>query len=813
MKKLFATTLLCAIAVVPAFAGLSNKELSNGLEAIRKRNNPRRYVYKHQNIVDEYQAFAKTNALTYLQKVDFDLYLVESAAELDDMTVYSNAVSEIRACTNLRVRASSMFSMLRNFSGYYSSEKRWRLAFKEYDADPKIFDSRTRMDLNSRLASVCARLCDYEGLAKRLRLIIDEVPEKAEDKANPKSAFNRCRSRMALSAINDCLTFRRKEAQAFFEEFKGLFGEDQVNAFYYNLAKSFIASKDRKGFDGILKKVKGYPSDKRTGPYCKLLSQLHNFDSKLACQLVDEALADKSLKPAQRAAYLATKQSFYAPGTFAYIGFNVPGKYEAYRSIIRERIALMKANKDDKDCDFMRDRWFKDIVDTVIWFDDLKFADELIGMKLAAEPKNRDILERQAQVRGIRGDAKGAVKSLEAVLATPRCSAGITNSTLPVIAFLKGQGINGFNAAVAPLKLNSVERLRALRRTSRQLFKMRRYDDCRVIINEIYQNMYLKEPERICKATYVANAPQSADGFTRTPFYEDWGSMVTEFKVYGDGYSERASKDETRHLKDAVQPVPNPDYKTGVRVLYDEMGVHVFVRCEDPDIADIKLGKKDAGSLEFFFRPGNAEKPYHSIFFTKLPNTDDPHAANWSMPGRHYRRTQDCFEKDAVLTDKGCVAHLSIPWMSFYDDLPVNGNNWVLGVMHWGSGYFLSSGGIVHELSRGLSVRFEMTPKQIADLKRNVSITAFNRYNKIRHNEGDFLLTWKDPLLGDPDFFKDEVEPLIKELDAAGEKLLAPASDKEVETIYKNIVPLWAEIKFEVDERRARYLRKRLFKR
>ena len=810
MKKLFAATLLCAIAVSPAFAEISNQDMNKALQAIRQRNNPRYLVYKHQNIVDEYQAFAKTNKLTYLQNVEFNRKLVDSAAELKDLTVYSNAVAEIRACTNLRVRVSTMRSLISSFSGLYSSHTKWRLAIKEYDADPMLFDSRTRMDMNSWFATTYSRLCEYDGFVKRFLMIQSVAPEKAEERTDPKSNFNSCRARATLNAINSCLTFRQKEAQAFFEEFKYLFTEGQINSFYNNLAKAYVETKNREGFDGILKMVRAYPVEKRISPYCDLLGQLHRFDKKTARKLIDEELANKSLKPAQRASYLATKQGFYSPQIFNY-GFNVPGEYEMYRSIVRERIALMKANKDDKGCDFVKDYWFRGIVDVVIWFDDLKFADELIQMKLAKEPNNRDILQRQAQIRGIRGDANGAVKSLEAILATPRCSVNVTNETLPVIAFLKGQGMNGFNQAVAPLKLDSVKRLRALRKTSHQLFKMRRYDDCRVILDEIYKNMYLQEPDRTCNATYVANVPKSADGFVRSPFYNDWNSMMTNFKIYGDGYSESRTTDEKRHLKDAVQPVPNPAYKTGIRVLYDEQGVHVFVRCDDPEIADIKLGKRDAGSLEFFFRPGDQEKPYHSVFFTGLPKTDDPHAANWSMPDRHYRRTQDCFRKDAALTDKGCVAHLSIPWMSFYDDLPVNGNNWVLGVMRWSKGGSFSTGGIVHELSRGLSVRFPMNAKQISDLKRNVSITAFNRYNKIRHNEGDFLLTWKDPLLGDPAFFEASVEPLIKELDAAGEKLLAPASDKDVEAIYRDIVPLWAEIKFEIAERRTRYLNDRLF--
>lgn len=810
MKRLFATTLLCAAAAPALFAGISDQDMNRALQEIRRRNTPRYCVYNHQDIVDQFLGFAKTNDLTYLQKVEFDRRLADSASEIADKTAYSNAVAGIRACTNTRVRVSTMRSLISGFSGLYSSENQWRLAMDEFDADPALFDTATRMDMNNLFATSYARMCDADGFARRFRMIEEEPPAKAGDEADPKSAYYRSRARAILGAVNACLPFRQDEAKKLFARHRALFTQAQVDDFYKNLARACADAGDRAGFDEVLAMVAAYPVEKRVEPYRELLSQMHRFDKKTARRLIDEALADKTLKPAWRAAYLSTKQGFYSPQVFNY-GFNVPGEYETYRSVIRERIALMKANRDDKGCDFAGDRWFRGILDVVIWFDDLPFADELVEIKLERYPGDRDTLQRQAQIRAIRGDAAGAVKSLEAVLATERCPAAVTNDTLPVVAFLKGRGLRGFDEAVAPLGLDSAKRLRALRKTSLELFKMRRYDDCRAIVAEIYGHMYLREPVRACTATYVPNAPTSADGFVRSPFHDDWKAMYSAFGVYGDGYSESGETDERRHLKDAVQPVPDPALRTGVRVLYDELGVHVFVRCDDPGVDDIRLGRRDAGSLEICFRPGGEDKPYHTIFFSGLPSTDDPHLVDWSMPGRHYRRTQDCFAKDATLTDKGCVAHVSIPWMSFYDSLPSDGNDWTLGVIRWTDKGGLTSGGVVHELSRGIKIRFQMTPAQIAGLRRNVSITAFNRYDKIRRDKGGVIQSWNDPLLGDPAFYEAEVAPLVEELDAAGKRLLAPAPDKEVEQLYRDVVPLWAEIRYELAERRARYLGDRLF--
>ena len=60
---------------------------------------------------------------------------------------------------------------------------------------------------------------------------------------------------------------------------------------------------------------------------------------------------------------------------------------------------------------------------------------------------------------------------------------------------------------------NKAQRLSALRQTSRELFNMRRYDDCRAIFAEITDKMYMPDAIRVHTATYLADAPQSAFPF------------------------------------------------------------------------------------------------------------------------------------------------------------------------------------------------------------------------------------------------------------------------------------------------------------
>ena len=61
------------------------------------------------------------------------------------------------------------------------------------------------------------------------------------------------------------------------------------------------------------------------------------------------------------------------------------------------------------------------------------------------------------------------------------------------------------------------------------------------------------------------------------------------------------------------------------------------------------------------------------------------------------------------------------------------------------------------------------------------------------------------------DFYAAEVAPLLEKLDQAGQELLAPCPDKDVERLFAEFTPLWAEIEYEIAARRTRYLNDRLF--
>lgn len=807
MKKTFAALSAAIIASTALCAAeLTSAELNSAVSAIRNKHKIWGNNFRNDEIVKDLKAFAATNSMS--PQLEHNLYyaIIEAAALLEDMSEYESALSFIGKTPDAGLKKRGISRTISQFNHLYAGGKKWRLAQDLYGANEGIFSAAERANFLCAFAQNEAKLCSRDRYRTRVAEI-ENMKAEGEDAAK----FEPRRVAALLGAIKGGLSFDNGYVLAKFEEHKALFTQEQMFSFYCDYAKDCVQKKDRKGFDEILAKVRSYGLDERHVAYADLIGQLFKFEEKTALRLLDEELSLKEITPEIRQHYLSAKRTLFTPHRFDY-GFNKPGKYRIYRETIGIQFEIEKANPDSPKCRISDKGWMPGAADLAIWHDDLDFAERLLDAYAAHRPGEAGIFERRAQICALRGDAKGCAKMLKDRLSLRGANnAATTNSTELVLSFLEGNGLGDFRKACKKQNLSDKEILAALRKTSRTLFSYRMYDGCRDIWDEIFNNMYDKFPKKIHTATYVPNGPKTADGFARSPLYGEWDKMEASFYPYGDGYGMDSRTDETRNLKGVKKPEINPEYKTGIRVTYDDEGVHIFMRCLDPGIEDVKLGKRTAGDFELFFSPGGLDKPYHSIFMSNLPATEDPHMADWAMPGKGYRLTEDAFVKDAVLTDDGVVAHLGIPWISFYHSLPVEGNLWNFGCIRGGAGGMQTIGGHVHELSRGLRLKFNLTEKELVSLKRKVAIQAFNRYSAIRKHDGKFIKTWNDPVLGDPAFFEKKVAPLLESLNKAGERLLAPCADGEVAGIFAEFVPQWAEIEYVISSLRSNYVNDWLF--
>lgn len=787
-------------------AAVGPRDFNAAVESIIRKHNPRPYVYDNPAIIAALNAYAQTPGLSVPQQADLLRRVAYYAATGKDPETYDRSLATLLALEDLPAGTRAAESLFGELTHVHRGEAELTLAEALFGKIETRVAPETRL---RQLALLATRSLDKAADPARFtrhfeQVASTKVPDDLASDERKTASFQTRRLDELSAMLNQMGLFDPEEGLRLLNRHASMFDDRRKGAVLAGCAKGFVERKERARFDAVAADLRKLPADLRDPPLCDVMLALARVDAGAAEAVLRAELAAPGTPDAARARYLDTLMSPALCGltTFNY-GFHKPGAYETYKALVKARLELV-----DKG---IAPRLHPGMIEVLAYYDDLDLAEEVIRRAIALNPRDFNLLYLAARVAAAAPDGTPVATSrLDQALAVSRTSAQ-TNEIRAVSAFLRGEGLAGFAKAFPPAALDSAARLALLRKTSLFLFQARRFDDSRAILHEITGSLYAPEPDKVHVATYVPQAPTTADGFVRTPFYNDWSRMETRFVPYGDGYNESRETDAKRHLKDAEQPKTDPAFRTGIRVLYDEQGVHVFIRCDDPGIGEVTLGKRNAGGLEIVFRPGRDDIAYHSIFFDALPGTGDPHQVDWNLPGRHYRLTEDSFVKDTAVTREGVVAHLGIPWTTVYDHLPADGNPWLFGLQRACPGGMQTISGLVHELSRGLRLEFPFTPDQLTGLKRAIAIAAFNRYQAVRNNKGKFLQTWNDPVLGDPPFYAAEVAPLLEALDAAGVRLMAPAPDAEVETLFRESVPLWAEIAYEVAERRTRYLNTQFF--
>lgn len=774
MKKMLLTA-LCIVTVSAMATAMTDGEYNAKIDEIVWKKSPAR---GHSGInpdvvsplVDDW---IRTNApATHGQELIAARWQMTLAAMNAEWEKFDKCFAMLRGETNNVARqdqfhqARNKFSNLREATPL-AARKGAREGLKRFVADESgLFDDAARLQMIPVIVENGVKM-----FGSREESEWDEYIAKV--KAMPD--IKPWRRRAVGQMVNALFPLGSEMAKDEFAKNRSLIGEEEETSFLLALADSCVNANDRPGFDEILAKIKSFAAERKPKPYATMLEKLHNFDRKTARELLDAELSDKTLAPEARVPYVEAKLKFYAPLVFNY-KFNEEGLYAKWTDAIRERLSLPGFEA----------RFLGGWINTAIGFEDYDLAGEMIAKGLEKAPENLALLKARALVKANTGDMAGAIADYELMMKTKdfekdRDSKGIER----LVRHLKGE------------KPKSGETIAALRDLCRRLYALRRYDDCRALQAFWEKTMMIDPAKKAHGVIFDEDAPKSAEGFVRSRYFDDFAAMETRFENYCRDFHMRKEYDEKllRTYDDKVDPA----YRTGIKAIADSEGLHIFIRCDDPEIDDVKTGKrKNAGGLEIFFEPGDHEFPYHSIFFTDLPGTGDPHDSDWALPDRKFRRSKDCIFKDAVFTKCGMVAHIYMPWIGFYDALPFDGRYWTLGVYRYLPKGLICTGGAVHALGRGLKLEFQFTKSQKEMLKKRITLTAYNRYANQRNDDGDFILRWNDKLLGDTEFFDSELKPLLERLDKAGETLEQGETAK------------WAEIRYEISDRRKDYLRRKL---
>ncbi len=531
----------------------------------------------------------------------------------------------------------------------------------------------------------------------------------------------------------------------------------------------------------------------------RLLAQ--RAPNEVATELFMAEMKNPDMKPQEKFNRLGDIRSKCGNVNWFQRGFNDSGAYKRWKELTDQMLAV---NNSTEKKDLARFDFYQRNAYTAFGYGDFAFAEQQItrAMERAKEQNrpNTQNMDTAVMIYLWKQDAKKVSSLIENELKENKNADSLYWNVIDF--FSKGGTMKKFDSKFKDL--TSEAKLRVIRRASEMMFRGKRYDVCQDIYNDILKNQFISLEPKKYTAKYNDNPPQTADGFARTPFYNDWKNMETRFIPYGDNPNINTDTDVKRFLKDAKQPEITKGYETGIYCLYDTEGLHIYVRANDADIHEVREGVRDAGMFECTFRP-HADAPYHMWFMQQMPKAIDEINLEYASPSPRYRNTQDYFRFDGALTQEGVVGHTFIPWIAFYDNLPVDGKCWYFGMQRWGKGGGQTISGQVHELARMLNIKFDFSNDVLKKIKRNLCKIAYNRF-KQSYN----LKVWKtDDKLGDPEFYEKELAPLVAELEEAGKML--DDKNADIHKIFEKYMAQWAEFEYTIAAKRNLYLKKKFF--
>ena len=795
-------------AAAPAAAAISQSDFNAAMQKIagETRKKPKASYAAYRAYLDETKGLSDGMRLSLYQR------MIGSALAIGE-NEYNQSLSRFLAEPESANKCNTLVSILRDLAGGTASQ--YAEAEKLFAAQQARLTAAQRLTMHAELAGNALRIGnDIARLKDHLEACKQLDDPNAKDERG-KAAYAKNKADAIVGMLGNLMKYDLDEAMKLVVANTALFDDAQKLALIKQRVLAAMANKDRAAFDAALADFEKTPDPlAKLKHYAEIARELERDDKPAAEKILRDALQNPAYNDANRHELLAALRGLNRVSGFNY-GFHTPGSYEKFKALALEDLAVIERGLAAGT--LRRDRnlavqTYLDIATAAAEFGDYAFAEKMLAEARSDNPLDYSFVPLALRL-ALRANSIDKVRAVaDPILANPKESTANKTFLKAVLFVYAGKDLKQFDAEVyGDQKVVSADRMIMLRRVSETMFRADLYDFCRKLQDEVFNNMFTPPEFKRYDVRFVKNAPKTADAWARSEFYNKWDLMETRFVPYGDGYDLGNATDQTRHLKDVEKPQLKPEYRTGVHIAYDETGLHIYVRCDDPDVEEIVQGKRNGDSLELLFRPGE-DAAYHSWYFEGPPaNIDEPHLVNWATPTKHYRLTYDNFKKDAVATPEGVVVHTFIPWLAFYDNLPINGKIWKFGLQRWGKANSTLNGN-VHELERALQLQFAFTPQELTSLKRNVAVMAFNRYNKIRQNQGDFIQTWNDKVLGDPEFYKAEVEGLVTELDEAGKNLMSPAPDAEIPGIFDRYAPQWAEIGYVIADRRTAYLKKQMLR-
>ncbi|MDP6355154.1 MAG: hypothetical protein QF473_08645 [Planctomycetota bacterium] len=340
-------------------------------------------------------------------------------------------------------------------------------------------------------------------------------------------------------------------------------------------------------------------------------------------------------------------------------------------------------------------------------------------------------------------------------------------------------------------------------------------DSAAVEIDEVRSALIKPEPRRKLNCEFVDEAPNDISAWLNSPAIKEKGRYGVMDRKYGNNLKNLIATDAA--ITSRVTGASASDERARFSVLADAEGLHFFLLAPCKNHEDVADGLEATQSYEMYFAPGKNEPYYCYITNPGQKRFDHGDFYHTMYRNRHHRQTrmdEKTLFTDSRATPQGTATYFRIPWEVLYDKLPERGETYEYECIHWANGG-MSWGGSksVHNRSSFGDIVFSnLTAKNLTAIKRRIIKKAYSHYRLEKSGKYNGVVDfWKDPELGDPEFYNSCLRDMVKKLDDYGKMIKAGMSDAEVETLFAEAVPKWMEIEYEIADLRSRYMSDKLF--
>ena len=368
--------------------------------------------------------------------------------------------------------------------------------------------------------------------------------------------------------------------------------------------------------------------------------------------------------------------------------------------------------------------------------------------------------------------------------------------------------LSGADAAkvVAAAKLERKDEIAAVLTAARQALMFGMGDAAETLAAK-YSAYFVDFPQRNLKVYHSKTPIESVADWRKV--YDKLDRQVCDRK-FGANLDALETDVATGRKSVEKTTLDSSEAQVEVSSVSDSMGVHVFLRVEDPNARQVENGFAGGIGTEMYFAPGKYE-PY--ICFGSDPRAGVEHAFQTTYSYADHKRIdvegrkdKRAFRSETAFTDTDYVLHLFFAWDTFYQKLPQNGSKWRFECIAFGPKGPFSLGGSenVHNSSKWCDLEFGFGKDDLTAIRRGIiyrhvkgwaSVGRLDRFDK-----------WADAEIGDPEFYDAVLKPIEAELKGYAKMVKPEMSDADVNLVYEKGLIRWLGLPHEIDELRRIWL-------